>query len=632
MTKRIDSLEAYQQTYQHSVAQPEAFWAAQAQTFQWHRHWSQVVDWEFETPRVRWFEGGRLNITENCLDRHLEMRGDQIALIWEPNEPTEMAVEYTYKELHRAVCQVANVFKKLGVVKGDRICFYMPMVAELVIGMLACARIGAVHSVLFAGLSANALRDRIEDAQAKLILTADVNCRGEKNIPVKAVVDEALAEGGDSVEKVLVYKRSARETPMQAERDFWWHEELIGASSDCPATVLEAEDFLFMLYTSGSTGKPKGVVHSCGGYMVYTAYSFQNVFQYQDGDVYWCTADAGWIPGHSYLVYGPLLTGATTLMFEGTPTYPDASRFWQICEKHRVNQFYTAPTTIRALQAYGDAYVTGSDLSRLKVIGTVGEPINEEAWYWYHEVVGEERCPVVDTWWQTETGGIMLSALGAYSPPKACFAGWPLPGVQPCLLNAAGEEIRESGVEGLLCIKYPWPSMIRTIYGNHERCQQVYFKPFKGYYFTGDAAKRDAEGRYRILGRVDDAIQVSGHRLNTAEIEDAINSHLHVVESAVVGYPHASNEQEIFAYIVPTKEITNPAEFEQEIAYIVHKNIGSIACPDQIKLLPDLPKTRSGKIMRRILRKIATGDTQDLGDTSTLLNPEVVHKLLKDLL
>ncbi len=630
MTKRITSFDDYQRTYQHSVEQPEAFWAAQAETFKWHRPWDKVVDWEFETPRIRWFEGGQLNITENCLDRHLATRADQVALIWEPNDPAEMSVKYTYQELHYAVCQVANVLKQLGVEKGDRVCFYMPMVAELAIAVLACARIGAVHSVVFAGFSAKALRDRVEDAQAKVIITSDVNYRGDKVIPVKEVVDEALSEGCASVEKVLVYKRSGEVTEMQPERDCWWHEELLTVDSDCPATVMEAEDLLFILYTSGSTGKPKGVVHSCGGYMVYTAYSFQNVFQYKDGDVYWCTADIGWITGHSYIIYGPLLTGATTVMFEGTPTYPDASRFWQICEKHQVNQFYTAPTAIRALQACGDALVEGCDLSSLKVIGTVGEPINEEAWHWYHEVVGQERCPVVDTWFQTETGGIMISALGEHSPLKPCFAGWPLPGVQPCLLDKEGQEIEDSEVEGLFCIKYPWPSMIRTTYGDHARCKEVYFQPFKGYYFTGDAAKRDAEGRYRIIGRVDDVINVSGHRLGTAEIEDVLNSHIQVIESAVVGYPHPIKGQGIFAYIVTTEPIKDQAVFEQEIAYIVNKNIGGIARPDQIKLVPDLPKTRSGKIMRRILRKIATGETDQLGDTSTLLNPSIVQALLND--
>lgn len=629
MTTKITSFEDYQQTYQKSIQNPAAFWAAQAATFEWKKPWEEVVNWNFEEPNIQWFKGGQLNITENCLDRHLATRGDQVALIWEPNNPEESTIKYTYKQLHEAVGQTANALKKLGIEKGDRVCLYMPMVAELAIAVLACARIGAVHSVVFAGFSAKALRDRVEDAQAKLVITADINHRGAKVIPVKAVVDEALATGADSVEHVLVYQRGQETVAMQANRDIWWHQALEGVSSDCPATVMDAEDMLFILYTSGSTGRPKGVVHTCGGYMVYTAYSFQNVFQYEQGDTYWCTADIGWITGHSYIIYGPLLSGATTIMFEGTPTYPDAGRFWQICEKHQVNQFYTAPTAIRALQACGDDKVEAYDLSSLKVLGTVGEPINEEAWYWYHEVVGKQQCPIVDTWWQTETGGIMLSALGAHSPLKACFAGWPLPGIQPCLLDAESKEIDAAEVEGLLCIKHPWPSMIRTTYGDHERCQQVYFKPFEGYYFTGDAAKRDQEGRYRIIGRVDDVINVSGHRLGTAEIEDAINGHIKVVESAVVGYPHDIKGQGIYAYIVLTEAVEDTEAFRQEIAYIVHKNIGPIAKPDQIQLVADLPKTRSGKIMRRLLRKIATGETENLGDTSTLLNPEIVQALLE---
>lgn len=628
MTTQIKSFEHYQEVYQKSIDAPEAFWEEQAQSFTWRKKWKQVLDWDFKKPSVKWFVGGKLNITENCLDRHLETKGNQTAIIWEPNEPGEATVTYTYKELHAEVCRFANVLKANGITKGDRICFYMPMVAELAIAVLACARIGAVHSVVFAGFSAKALADRVKDAEAKMIITSDGNYRGAKSIPVKAVVDAVLEQDCHSVERVIVYQRTHTAVEMKEGRDLWWHEEMRQQDAVCEAVEMDAEDMLFILYTSGSTGKPKGVVHTCGGYMLYTEYSFRNVFQYQDGDVYWCTADIGWITGHSYIVYGPLLAGATTVMFEGVPTYPDAGRFWQICEKHQVNQFYTAPTAIRALQAMGDENVTNSDLSSLKVLGTVGEPINDEAWHWYNDVVGKQACPIVDTWWQTETGGIMISALAGHTPLKPCYASLPLPGIQPCLVDPNGKEIEENEVEGLLCVKFPWPSMIRTTYGDHERCRQVYFSAFEDKYFTGDGARRDANGFYRIIGRVDDVINVSGHRFGTAEIEDAINGHLNIVESAVVGYPHDIKGQGIYAYVVAKDPIQDMEAFRQEVLFIVTKEIGPIAKPDKIQIVEGLPKTRSGKIMRRILRKIASGDTSNLGDTSTLLNPDIVQTIM----
>lgn len=628
MTTQIKSFEQYQEVYQKSVENPEAFWEEQANSFTWRKKWNQVLDWDFKKPSVKWFVGGKLNITENCLDRHLETRGDKTAIIWEPNEPGDPTIKYTYKELHAEVCKFSNVLKANGITKGDRVCFYMPMVAELAIAVLACARIGAVHSVVFAGFSAKALADRVKDAEAKMIITSDGNYRGTKSIPVKAVVDAALEQDCTSVETVIVYQRTNTEVDMQGGRDKWWHEEMEGKSPVCEATEMDSEDMLFILYTSGSTGKPKGVVHTCGGYMLYTEYSFRNVFQYEEDDVYWCTADIGWITGHSYIVYGPLLSGATTMMFEGVPTYPDAGRFWQICEKHKVNQFYTAPTAIRALQAKGDAFVENSDLSSLKVLGTVGEPINDEAWHWYNEIVGKEKCPIVDTWWQTETGGIMISALAGHTPLKPCYASLPLPGIQPCLVDTTGTEIMENDVEGLLCIKFPWPSMVRTTYGDHERCRQVYFSAFEDKYFTGDGARRDENGFYRIIGRVDDVINVSGHRFGTAEIEDAINGHINIVESAVVGYPHDIKGQGIYAYVIANDAVEDLEEFRQEILYIVSKEIGRIAKPDKIQVVQGLPKTRSGKIMRRILRKIASGETSNLGDTSTLLNPDIVQSVM----
>lgn len=627
MTLQIKSFEEYQKTYEQSVANPEAFWAEQAETFSWRRKWNKVLDWEFRTPSVKWFLGGKLNITENCLDRHLETRGDQIAILWEPNDPSEPAKTFTYKELHAQVCKTANALKANGIKKGDRVCFYMPMVPELAIGVLACARIGAIHSVVFAGFSATALADRIKDASCNMVICSDFNNRGVKKIPVKAVVDEAIALGCDSVKRVLVHKNSNDSVNWNADLDRWWHEEVESQSTDCSAEEMDSEDMLFILYTSGSTGKPKGVVHTCGGYMVYTCFSFKNVFQYQEGDIYWCTADIGWITGHSYIVYGPLLAGATTMMFEGVPTFPDAGRFWEVCQKHKVNQFYTAPTAIRALMAHGDSFVEKYDLSSINLLGTVGEPINEEAWEWYYHTVGKGESPIVDTWWQTETGGMMITGMGAIHPLKPTYAGYPMIGVQPCLVDKDGNEITDKAAEGLLCIKFPWPSMLRTTYGDHERCRQTYFSAFEDMYFTGDGAKRDENGMYRIIGRVDDVINVSGHRMGTAEVENAINEHPKVVESAVVGYPHNIKGQGIYAYIICAEDIGDETSFEKEVRAVVTKEIGPIAKPDKIQVVPGLPKTRSGKIMRRILRKVASGDTSNLGDVSTLLNPEIVETI-----
>lgn len=630
MTLRIRSFEAYLAAYEKSVQDPEGFWAEQAQTFTWRKPWDKVLEWNFRDPEVKWFTGGKMNITENCLDRHLEARGDKVAILWEPNDPHEKTVKYTFKELHHEVCKMANVLKKNGIRKGDRVCFYMPMVPELAIGVLACARIGAVHSVVFAGFSATALADRIDDAKCKMVICSDGNFRGAKQIAVKAVVDEALEfHHVDSVETVLVKKRTDHAVDWTSGRDKWLHEELEQVDAVCGPEEMDSEDMLFILYTSGSTGKPKGVVHTCGGYMVYTCYTFKNVFQYDEDDVYWCTADIGWITGHSYIVYGPLLAGATTVMFEGVPTWPDAGRFWAICDKHQVNQFYTAPTAIRALMAQGNEWVEKYDLSSLKVLGSVGEPINKEAWDWYYDKVGKNKTPIVDTWWQTETGGIMISPLPHITPMKPTFATLPLPGVQPMLVNSDGEEIKENGVEGLLCITYPWPSMLRTTYGDHERCRLTYFSHFKDKYFTGDGARRDEDGLYRIIGRVDDVINVSGHRMGTAEVENAINQHPQVVESAVVGYPHEIKGQGIYAYVICNPVPSDEGVLRQEIRDVVTHEIGPIAKPDKIQIVPGLPKTRSGKIMRRILRKIADGTADSLGDTSTLLDPSVVEVIRK---
>uniref|UniRef100_UPI0040480B1A acetate--CoA ligase n=1 Tax=Algoriphagus sp. TaxID=1872435 RepID=UPI0040480B1A len=625
MSDRLHTLSGYFHEYQKSVAQPEEFWARIADSFHWKKRWSKVLQWNFEEPDVRWFVDGKLNITENIFEKNLYTLGDRPAIIWEPNEPHEEVRILTYHELFVEVCRFANALLSKGIGKGDRVIIYMPMVPEAAIAMLACARIGAIHSVVFAGFSSSSLADRIQDCQAKAILTADGNYRGSKKITVKGIVDEALEKV--SVETVIVYRRTGQETFMQSGRDFWWNEVLEGQSELHKAAEMDSEDLLFILYTSGSTGKPKGVVHTTGGYMVYTKYSFENVFQYCPGDVYWCTADIGWITGHSYIVYGPLLAGATTLMFEGVPTYPHPGRFWEVVEKHQVNVFYTAPTAIRALQAFGTEPIEKYNLSSLKVLGSVGEPINEEAWHWYHTHIGKGKCPIVDTWWQTETGGIMISPLAGITPTKPAYATLPLPGIQLSIVDAEGKELHGNSVEGNLCINFPWPSMIRTTYGDHDRCKQTYFSTYKNKYFTGDGVKRDHDGYYRILGRVDDVINVSGHRLGTAEVENAINEHPKVIESAVVGYPHEVKGQGIYAYVICDMSNRSEENLIQEIKETVSKIIGPIAKPDKIQLVPGLPKTRSGKIMRRILRKIAEGSLDAMGDISTLLDPEVVEKI-----
>lgn len=627
MSHKIQTLSGYIYEYQKSVLQPEEFWSRIAESFHWKKPWTKTLEWDFKGPDVKWFLNAKLNITENILDRHLFIKGDDPAIIWEPNEPGEDHRILSYRELYELTCQFSNALVTNGVEKGDRVIIYMPMVPEAAIAMLACARVGAVHSVVFAGFSSSSLADRINDSEAKAVLTSDGNFRGAKQIPVKKVVDEAL-EKTTSVEKVIVLKRTGGEVEMKAGRDIWWHEAIANEPKTFTAIEMDAEDMLFILYTSGSTGKPKGVVHTCGGYMVYTYYSFLNVFQYSQGDVYWCTADVGWITGHSYIVYGPLLAGATTLMFEGVPTYPNPGRFWEIVDKYKVNQFYTAPTAIRALQAFGTEPLEPYSLDSLKVIGSVGEPINEEAWHWYHSHIGKGNCPLVDTWWQTETGGIMVSALAGLTPNKPAHASLPLPGIQPVIVDAEGNELHGNNVQGNLCIKFPWPSILRTTYGDHERCKQTYFSTYPGMYFTGDGAKRDHDGYLRILGRVDDVINVSGHRMGTAEVENAINEHPKVVESAVVGFPHDIKGQGIYAYVICDMEGRTEESLVSEIKDTVRKIIGPIAKPDEVQIVPGLPKTRSGKIMRRILRKVASKDVSNLGDTSTLLNPEVVDQII----
>ena len=627
--KKIESISEYKIEYQKSIESPELFWEDKAQSFKWKKKWSKVLNWEFETPNVAWFIGGKLNITENCLDRHLEKIPDNIAIIWEPNDPKEAAIKITYRELYEKVSNFSNVLKSHGAKKGDRICLYMPMVPELAIATLACARIGAIHSVVFAGFSAKALADRINDAKCNILLTSDGLYRGNKQLNLKNIVDKAL-NNCISIQSCIVLTRTYEKVQMKPKRDFWWHEEVAKVDNFCPAEIMDSEDPLFILYTSGSTGKPKGVQHHCGGYMVYAEYSFRNVFQYEENDIYWCTADIGWITGHSYIVYGPLLAGATTLMFEGIPTYPDAGRFWEICDKHQVNIFYTAPTAIRALQAFGTEITEKYKLNSLKTLGSVGEPINEEAWHWYNKNIGKEKCSIVDTWWQTETGGILISPLSNITKIKPTFATLPLPGIQPCLVDANGKEIIGNGVQGNLCIKYPWPSMIRSIYGDHRRCKDVYFTTYKGKYFTGDGCKRDEEGYYRITGRVDDIINVSGHRIGTAEVENGINEHPLVIESAVVGFPHEVKGQGIYAYIILENNSLPEEKLVNEILNTVKNEIGSIAKPDKVQFVRGLPKTRSGKIMRRILRKIAEKNFTDMGDTSTLLDPTVVDQIIKN--
>jgi acetyl-CoA synthetase len=624
--KIISTSEEYQKTYQQSVENPEAFWADIASDFVWRKKWDKVLEWDFNKPEVKWFIGGKLNITENCLDRHLPQRANQTAMIWESNDPHQASQYITYQQMYDNVCRVANMLKNLGVKKGDRVCIYMPMVPEVAYAMLGCARIGAVHTVVFAGFSAGSLIDRINDCTCKIVLTSDGSYRGEKKIDLKGIVDEAL-EKCPSVEKTVVLTRTHTKVKMKPGRDVWWHDEIARTAPTCPAEEMESEDLLFILYTSGSTGKPKGMVHTCGGYMIYTNYTFRTAFQYKEGQVFWCTADVGWITGHSYILYGPLSAGAITLMFEGVPSYPDMGRFWHVAEKHRVNIFYTAPTAIRSLEKAPLSFVHQYDLHAIQILGTVGEPINEEAWHWYHEHIGRKECPVIDTWWQTETGGFMISPIAHVTKLKPAYASLPLPGVQLAVMDEAGNELKENEIEGRLTIKFPWPSMARTIYGDHQRFRDTYFSTFPGKYFTGDGCKRDEEGFYRITGRVDDIIIVSGHNMGTAEIESAIDEHSAVCETAVVGFPHDIKGQGIYAYVTCYDTPHEPDNLKNEIRELVSKIIGPIAKPDKIQFVSGLPKTRSGKIMRRILRKVAEGDTSNLGDTSTLLDPSIVDEI-----
>jgi acetyl-CoA synthetase len=625
---QITSLDEYNKTYQFSIDQPEEFWAGIAEQFLWKRKWDKVLSWNFSEPNIKWFEGAKLNITENCLDRHLEKDGDKPAIIWEPNDPHRDSVTLSYKILHEQVCRFANVLKKNNVKKGDRVCIYMPMVPELAVAVLACARIGAVHSVVFGGFSAKSIADRINDAACKIVITADGAFRGNKQIPLKEVIDDALI-ACPTVERVVVLTHTRTPVSMLKGRDIWWEDEIKLVNTDCPAEEMDAEDLLFILYTSGSTGKPKGVVHTIGGYMVYAGYTFANVFNYRPEEVFFCTADIGWITGHSYVVYGPLSQGTTTLMFEGVPTYPDASRMWQIVEKHKVNILYTAPTAIRSLMSFGLEPLNGIDMSSIRVLGSVGEPINEEAWHWFDENVGKGNAPIVDTWWQTETGGIMISPIANVTPTKPSFATLPLPGIQPILVDENGNELVGNDVSGNLCIKFPWPGMLRTTYGDHERCKLTYFSTYENLYFTGDGCLRDEDGYYRITGRVDDVINVSGHRIGTAEVENAINMHSGVVESAVVGYPHEVKGQGIFAFVIFPKAHEDETLTRQDILKTVTRVIGAIAKPDKILFVSGLPKTRSGKIMRRILRKIAEGDTANMGDITTLLDPAIVEEIVQ---
>ncbi|NNK20709.1 MAG: acetate--CoA ligase [Flavobacteriaceae bacterium] len=628
----IKNLEEYFQLYRKSVREPENFWEEIAEEhFFWRKRWTNVMQWDFSKPEVKWFEGAKLNITENCLDRHLPARGDKTAIIFEPNDPGEEAQHISYNELHARVCQFANVLKSQGVSKGDRVCIYLPMIPELAIAVLACARIGAIHSVVFAGFSSQALAARINDCDCKLVITADGSFRGAKTLNLKEIVDQGL-ESCKGVKTVLVVKRTGGEIRMKDGRDQWIEPLLDKASEDCKAEIMDAEDPLFILYTSGSTGKPKGMVHSSAGYMVFTAYTFKNIFRYRENDIYWCTADIGWITGHSYIVYGPLANGATTVIFEGVPTYPDYGRFWEVVAKHKVNQFYTAPTAIRALAKESLDFVDKYDLSSIKVLGTVGEPINEEAWHWYNNNIGKNNSPIVDTWWQTETGGIMISPIPYVTPTIPTYATLPYIGIQPALMDEKGKEIKGNQVEGRLCIKFPWPAMARTIWGDHQRYYDTYFSAFKNMYFTGDGAMRNAVGYYRITGRVDDVIIVSGHNLGTAPIEDAINEHQSVSESAIVGYPHDIKGNALYGFVILKHggERRDRENLKKEINEQISEHIGPIAKLDKIQFVPGLPKTRSGKIMRRILRKIAAKDTSNLGDISTLLNPEVVEAIIKD--
>ena len=624
---RIKNLHDYFKKYEQSQKDPDKFWSEIANNFIWKEKWDKVLDWDFESADTKWFKNAKLNITENIFERNLKDRGDKTAIIWEPNDPTESPINLTYRQLYEETCKFSNALKEKGIKKGDRVIIYMPMVPETAIAMLACARVGAVHSVVFAGFSSTSLADRVNDCQAKIVLTSDGNFRGNKIIPVKPVVDEAL-EKCSTIESVIVLERTKQDINMIEGRDYWWHDCIKDISSKCDSEILDAEDMLFILYTSGSTGKPKGVVHSSAGYMVYSSYTFLNVFQYDEDDIYWCTADVGWITGHSYIVYGPLLCGATSIMFEGVPTFPNVSRFWDVVDKYKVNQFYTAPTAIRALQAHGLEPLKDNSLESLKVIGSVGEPINVEAWHWYHDNIGKGNCPLVDTWWQTETGGIMISPLAGITPNKPAHASLPLPGIQPVIIDSDGNELVGNNVQGNLCIKFPWPSILRTTYGDHKRCINTYFSNYKGMYFTGDGVKRDHDGYLRILGRVDDVINVSGHRMGTAEVENAINEHEEVIESAVVGYPHNIKGEGIYAYVIVNSKSSDD-KIKSEIIDVVRRVIGPIAKPDKIQIVSALPKTRSGKIMRRILRKVASNNFENLGDTSTLLNPDIVDEIIK---
>lgn len=630
----IKNLEEYFNVYRKSVRDPEGFWEEIAEeNFLWRKRWNKVLEYDFTTPEIKWFEGARLNITENCIDRHLYAKGNQTAIIFEPNDPEEKAEHISYQDLHDRVCKLANVLRDQGVKKGDRVCIYLPMIPLLPVALLACARIGAVHSVVFAGFSAKALSSRINDSDCQIVLTADGAFRGNKSIDLKRIVDDAL-NSCPQVRRVLVAQRTKSEISMKEGRDEWIEPLLEQASSECQPEIMDAEDPLFILYTSGSTGKPKGMVHTTAGYMVFTGHTFKNVFQYQDGDVYWCTADIGWITGHSYIVYGPLVNGATTVLFEGIPSYPDHGRFWQVVEKHKVNQFYTAPTAIRALAKQNLEFTEKHDLSSLKILGSVGEPINEEAWHWYNDNIGKKKCPLVDTWWQTETGGILISPIPFSTPTIPTYATLPLPGVQPALMGEDGKELKERLINGKLCMKAPWPGIARTIWGDHNRYKETYFSAYKGYYFSGDEAFRDSTGYYRITGRVDDVIIVSGHNLGTAPIEDAINEHPAVSESAIVGFPHDIKGNALYGFVIlkETGETRIQENVKKEINQIITETVGPIAKLDKIQFVRDLPKTRSAKIMRRILRKIASKDTANLGDTSTLLNPNIVQEIMDEAL
>ena len=626
---RIKSLDEYQIEKEKFEISPDNFWKEKASTFNWNQKWNDVVNWDFNSAEIKWFSGGKLNITENCLDRHLKSKGNQVAIKWIANNPKEKNIDLTYNELFEQVCKFSNVLRKKGIEKGDRICLYMPMVPELAIAVLACARIGAIHSVVFAGFSAKSLSDRINDAKCKALITADGGFRGNKITPLKKIADEAMTIT-PSIDFCIVLKRTESKIIMNENRDYYWQSEMKDISSNCIAEIMDSEDKLFILYTSGSTGKPKGIVHSTAGYMVYAQYSFENVFQYEAGDLYWCTADIGWITGHTYIIYGPLLAGATTVMFEGVPTYPDAGRFWEIVEENKINIFYTAPTAIRSLEAYGNDFVRKYNLDSLKVLGTVGEPINEDAWNWYFNEIGNKRCPIVDTWWQTETGGIMISNLAGINKAKATFATLPLPGISACIVDENGDELKESNVEGKLCIKYPWPSMARTIYGDHQRFIDTYFSAFTGKYFSGDGCYKNEDDLFRITGRVDDVLIVSGHNLGTAEIESAIDEHENVCESAIVGYPHQIKGNGVFAYVICHRKPEEEDNISMEINSLITKHVGPIAKVDKFLYVEGLPKTRSGKIMRRILRKIASGEFNELGDTSTLLDPSVVTSIIKE--